>query len=132
MFRLHERLAADTVELARWELSLVLLMNDSTYPWLVLVPVREGVSELHQLPSGDRAMLMDEIVRAQRALTALAKPDKLNVAALGNQVPQLHVHVIGRYRDDPAWPRPVWGVCPAVSYSPDAALGFRHRFLELA
>ncbi|MSO85599.1 MAG: HIT domain-containing protein [Rhodospirillales bacterium] len=110
MFRLHERLAAETFEVARWPLCRVLLMNDRTYPWLILVPERAGLKDLHDLDPADHGAVMAEIGRAARALQRLFKPDKINVAALGNVVVQLHVHVVARFTTDPAWPRPVWGV----------------------
>lgn len=110
MFQLHERLAAETLEAGRWPLCRVLLMNDRTYPWLILVPERPGLKDLHDLAPADRGAAIAEIAKASRALQRLFKPDKINVAALGNVVPQLHVHVIARFTADPAWPRPVWGV----------------------
>ena len=110
MFRLHERLAAETLEVARWPLCRVLLMNDQAYPWLILVPEREGLKDLHDLDPADHGAALAEIGRAARALQRLFKPDKINIAALGNVVPQLHVHVIARFTTDPAWPRPVWSV----------------------
>lgn len=120
MFRLHERLAADTVEVTALDLSLVLLLDDARFPWLVLVPRRARIGEIHQLAAADRALLMDELVLASRAMEALFQPDKLNIGALGNIVPQLHVHVIGRRRDDAAWPGPAWGSGPAVAHAPEA------------
>jgi diadenosine tetraphosphate (Ap4A) HIT family hydrolase len=132
-FQLDERLRADTVEVASWDLSLVLLMNDANYPWLVLVPRRPGLRDFHDLVPPDLLRLTAEIVRASNLLISLfpatRKPDKMNVAALGNQVPQLHVHVIARFADDPAWPKPVWGVVPARPYD-DAALAERLRRLR--
>lgn len=116
-FSLHERLRADTVEVTRWPLSLVLLMNARQWPWLILVPRRPDIREIHELPASDRQLLMEEIVRASHVLGRTAQPDKINVGALGNLVPQLHVHVIARYKTDPAWPKPVWG---AVSPEPYA------------
>lgn len=113
MFELHERLAADTFTVTDWPLCRVLLMNDATYPWLVLVPRRPGVVEIHDLEAGERAILMEEMAEAARRLHHHCKADKMNVAALGNVVPQLHVHVIARFAGDAAWPRPVWGVAPA-------------------
>jgi diadenosine tetraphosphate (Ap4A) HIT family hydrolase len=116
-FVLHPRLAADTVALGRLELSVLLLMNDATYPWFILVPERLGVSEIYQLAETDRPILIEEVALLSRALTDELRPDKLNVAALGNVVPQLHLHVIARFRSDPAWPAPVWGKTEARSYS---------------
>jgi len=115
-FQLHERLAADTITLADWPLCRVLLMNDASYPWLILVPRRAGLTEFHAVAAGDRSALFDEIERASLALTSGFKPDKINVGALGNLVPQLHIHVIARFRSDPAWPGPVWGKQPPVPY----------------
>ncbi len=116
MFVLHERLAADTVEVCEWPLCKVLLLNDSTYPWLVLVPMRDGLKEFHNVAAADRAALMAEIDCASRALQTLHASDKINVAALGNMVPQLHIHVISRLTTDPAWPGPVWAAVEAVPY----------------
>lgn len=119
-FALHERLAADTITLADWPLCRVLLMNDASYPWLVLVPRRAALTELHHLAGDDRSALFDEIERASLALESMFGPDKINVGALGNMVPQLHIHVIARFRSDPAWPGPVWGKQPPVPYEPGA------------
>ena len=116
MFVLNETLEADTVHLADWPLCRVLLMNDATYPWLILVPMREGLRDFHDLAAADKPLAMAEIDRASLALQAIHGPDKRNVAALGNMVPQLHVHVIARFTTDPAWPGPVWGKVPARPY----------------
>ncbi len=113
---LHPDLVRDTAEVARLPLCRVGLMNDSTYPWLVLSPMLTGLRDLHDVPAGHHAALMDEIGRASRALQRVYKPDKINVAALGNATPQLHIHVIARFVGDPAWARPVWGVVPARPY----------------
>lgn len=120
-FALDPRLAADTRPVGDLPLSRVLLMDDARFPWLVLVPRHAGLVELDDLPRDDRITLLDEIELAGRALRALAAPDKLNVAALGNVVAQLHVHVVARVRDDAAWPRPVWGVGERAPYPADAA-----------
>jgi diadenosine tetraphosphate (Ap4A) HIT family hydrolase len=121
-FTLDERLAGDTVAVVDLPLSAVRLMNERSWPWLILVPRRSGLVELIDLDAGDRAGLMEEIARAAEALRRLYQPYKLNVAALGNVVPQLHIHVIARFRDDPAWPRPVWNVKPAREPYEDPAL----------
>jgi diadenosine tetraphosphate (Ap4A) HIT family hydrolase len=118
-FTLHERLRADTVELARWPLSLLLLMNARQWPWLILVPERPGLREIHDLEAPDRARLVEEIARASLCLEMLFRPTKINVGALGNLVPQLHIHVIARFIDDPAWPGPVWGAVAPEPYSAD-------------
>jgi diadenosine tetraphosphate (Ap4A) HIT family hydrolase len=119
-FQLDRRLAADAHRVARWALSSVLLADDANYPWLILVPERPGLKDLPDLAPADLTALCDEMVRASRALQALFRPDKINVAALGNQVPQLHVHVIARFTGDAAWPKPVWGVVPPRRYTAEA------------
>jgi len=116
---LHPQLQADCLYIGRFPLCHLLLMKDANYPWFILVPDREAVQEIHQLDPVDCQQLLHESVQLSRALTAAFAPDKLNIAALGNIVPQLHVHHIARYRDDAAWPAPVWGRVPARSY--DAA-----------
>ena len=121
-FSLDPKLAADTTELTRWSLSRVLLMNDSNFPWLVLVPERPGLVDFHDLASADLAEATAEIVRASQALQTVFQPHKLNVAALGNVVRQLHIHIVARFTSDAAWPRPVWGVVPAKPYG-DAERG---------
>jgi diadenosine tetraphosphate (Ap4A) HIT family hydrolase len=120
-FSLHPRLEADTVFVADWTLSRVLLMNDARYPWLILVPRRADAVELFELDEADRAVLTEEIARASRGLKALRKAAKINIGALGNLVPQLHVHVVARSPGDAAWPGPVWGQGAAVPYRSPAA-----------
>ena len=123
-FTLDSRLAADTVAVTDLPLSAVRLMNDATYPWLILIPRREGAVEIVDLAPQDRAQLMEEIATVSGVLRGLTHCDKLNVAALGNMVPQLHVHVIGRFAGDPAWPGPVWGKAPAQPYGEAPREGF--------
>ena len=118
-YALHPQLAADSHPLASLGLSDLQLMDDSNYPWLVLVPRVAGARELVDLDATQRAVLVEEIARCERLLLDAFKPDKLNVAALGNLVPQLHVHVIARFEGDPAWPAPVWGRVAARQYSPE-------------
>ncbi|MER2264203.1 HIT domain-containing protein [Methylobacterium oxalidis] len=108
-FALDPRLSADTVPVGDLALSSVLLMDDARFPWLILVPRRTGASEITDLGEADAALLWEEIRLAAGVMQALSRPDKVNVAALGNVVAQLHVHVVGRFRSDPAWPGPVWG-----------------------
>ena len=115
-FILDPRLAAATVHVGDLALCSVLLMDDARFPWLILVPRRAGASEITDLSPVDAQALMDEMRIATGVMLTLAKPDKVNVAALGNVVSQLHVHVIGRFRSDPAWPKPVWGVGTATPY----------------
>lgn len=119
IFAVDARLIADTHAVGDLEFSRVLLMNDARFPWLILVPRRAGLRELIELPREDQHRLLDEINRCAHALHALEKPDKLNVAALGNVVAQLHVHVIARCANDAAWPRPVWGCGERASYTAD-------------
>ncbi|MCU0895675.1 MAG: HIT family protein [Rhodospirillales bacterium] len=116
-FSLDARLAADTLPVGRFSLSRLLLMNDATYPWLILVPERPGVSEFFDLDPADVARLVAETTLVARMLKRLAQADKINVAALGNVVTQLHVHVVARFATDPAWPAPVWGRAPPRQYA---------------
>jgi diadenosine tetraphosphate (Ap4A) HIT family hydrolase len=116
MFELHTQLAKDCAVVGDLALCRVLLMNDAGYPRLILVPRRDGVEELFQLSLADQRQLIEEVSGVAEALASHARADKMNVAALGNVVPQLHVHIIARRREDPAWPRPVWGVQPAQPY----------------
>ncbi|ARJ67411.1 diadenosine tetraphosphate hydrolase [Magnetospirillum sp. ME-1] len=119
MFELNPRIQADTVPVTQWPLCSVLLMNDATYPWLLLVPRRDGVVEITDLAPDDRHTLLDEIARASTALRQAVSPHRINIAALGNVVAQLHVHVIARNTDDASWPKPVWGAVPARPYRPE-------------
>jgi diadenosine tetraphosphate (Ap4A) HIT family hydrolase len=117
---LHPQLEGDTCTVGDLPLSRLLLANDANYPWLLLVPRWAGASEIIDLSESDQIRLTAEVAAVSRALKAVAPCDKLNVAALGNVVPQLHVHVIARCRSDPAWPKPVWGAAPARDYDPPA------------
>lgn len=123
-FVLDPTLAGDSVPLEDWALCRVLLVNDAQYPWLILVPARAGLRDFHDLTPEDQVLATTEITRASKALQGLLKADKINVAALGNMVPQLHIHVIARFTGDAAWPKPVWGVHPAEPYG-EAALSAR-------
>ncbi|MDO8289126.1 MAG: HIT domain-containing protein [Parvibaculum sp.] len=118
LFRLHERLAADTWTIKDLALSRVLLMNDKRYPWLILVPRRDDLRDFHDVAEADKAALHAEIDHASAVLKELTGAFKINVAAIGNMVPQLHVHVIARFEEDAVWPKPVWGLGEAVPYSP--------------
>jgi diadenosine tetraphosphate (Ap4A) HIT family hydrolase len=113
---LHAKLAADTEMLGDLPLSRVLVMNDANYPWLILVPRKPEITELVDLDDAEQAQLMTEVTRVARALREVTACHKLNIAALGNVVPQLHVHIIARFRHDTAWPNPVWRVVPARAY----------------
>ncbi len=126
-FALHPSLARDTVEVTRLPLCRVLLMKDRRFPWLILVPERESVREIHELPPADRQILIEEIAHASQVLARLFHPDKLNVGALGNIVPQLHVHLVARTTTDPAWPGPVWGFGRAEAYAAEELEEVRDR-----
>jgi len=129
-FILDSRLESDTIELGALDLCRVRLMNDSRYPWLILVPQRVDVSEIVDLDESDALQLMREMQIATRVMLDVAKPDKVNVAALGNVVPQLHVHVIGRFLSDPAWPGPVWAQGEAKPYPSHGAQALIDRFTQ--
>lgn len=116
-FTLHERLAADTVPIGNLTLCRMLLMRNSVFPWLILVPRRAGAVEIHRLPVADQMQLTHETSAAAQVLEQMFQPDKINIGALGNVVSQLHIHVIARRRDDPAWPGPVWGSGQAADYT---------------
>ncbi|WP_028081024.1 HIT domain-containing protein [Solimonas soli] len=121
-FALHERLAADTLAVGDWPLSRVLLMNDAQYPWLILVPRRAAVREIYELDEADQWQLLRESSALGRALMTLFPiGEKLNIGALGNLVPQLHVHHIVRWPGDAAWPGTVWGRHPPLPYAADVA-----------
>ena len=127
MFRLDPRLDQDTVPLARLSLAHVLLMCDARYPWLILVPAKPDLRELHDLDAADRTQLIEEITQISRVLERIFKPDKINIGALGNIVPQLHIHVIARRLGDSAWPGPVWGQGAAVPYTADELAATQKR-----
>ncbi|WP_185266908.1 HIT domain-containing protein [Halopseudomonas xiamenensis] len=116
MFNLHSQLVNDGIWIGDFELSTLLLMNDRQFPWFILVPRREDVTEIFQLDQEDRVQLLNESCWLAEALKDGFAAHKINVAALGNMVSQLHIHHIVRYREDPAWPAPVWGKLPPVAY----------------
>ncbi len=116
-FTLHPTLKKDCIELGRFELCRVLLMNDNQFPWLILVPERENISEIHQLSTDDQQQLMHESCYISEQLATLYQADKMNIAALGNIVPQLHIHHVVRYKTDKAWPAPIWGKFDALAYA---------------
>jgi len=115
-FELHPRLAADGIRIGDLPLCTLLLNNDSRFPWCILVPRLDGLRDLHEVPHAHRDALFNEIERVSVALQQISHPDKMNVAALGNMVPQLHIHVIARHTTDVAWPAPVWSVPGATPY----------------
>lgn len=116
-FELHPRLAQDCITLGRFPLCRLLLMNERRYPWFILVPQRAGIAEIYRLSDPDQMQLLRESSALSKALAELFAADKLNVAAIGNLVPQLHVHHVVRYRTDPAWPAPVWGRFEPLPYA---------------
>lgn len=120
MVELHPQLARDCLRLGRFPLCQLLLLRDAHYPWFILVPDREGVTEIYQLSEPDQQQLSRESSLLAEFLATTFEADKMNIAALGNLVPQLHVHHIVRYRTDPAWPGPVWGHAPAAPYAAEA------------
>jgi diadenosine tetraphosphate (Ap4A) HIT family hydrolase len=126
-FALHPRLRADTEFVADWSLSRVLAMNDARYPWLILVPRRPDLTELHDLDTSARATLTEETARAGARLKALTGAAKINLGALGNLVPQLHIHVVARNPGDAAWPGPVWGQGAPTPYETAALAAFVAR-----
>lgn len=118
-FLLHPQLAHDCFNVGRFELSELLMMNDSQYPWFILVPRRPNIREIYQLSSADRQALQNESCLLAETLADIYRPDKLNIAAIGNLVPQLHVHHVARYQTDKAWPAPIWGKFANLPYAGD-------------
>ena len=127
-FSLAPELQRDCIELADWTLCKVLLMNDSQYPWFILVPRVAGVKEIIDLSEELQITLLQESGKLSKLLQQVFNPDKLNVAALGNMVPQLHVHHIARFTTDAAWPTPIWGKLPAVPYSDEQIAALKAHF----
>jgi diadenosine tetraphosphate (Ap4A) HIT family hydrolase len=119
MFELHPQLAKDCIELGNFPLSRALLLNDSHYPWVILVPRRINIREVFELDVADQRQLLIESSALSEMMAADFNADKMNIAALGNMVPQLHIHHIVRYETDLAWPNPVWGAVAAVPYNKD-------------
>ena len=118
---IHPQLRNDCLIVGRFRLNHLLLMNDSSYPWFILVPDRENITEIHQLDMTDQQQLIAESSMLSKLLSERFKADKINIAALGNVVPQLHIHHIARYRTDAAWPAPIWGKHPPKPYAEPAA-----------
>lgn len=127
-FELDPRLAAGSVAIADWPLAHLRLKDDGRFPWLLLVPRLPHVVEITDLSDSDYRQLMEEIREATRLVIEIARPDKTNVATLGNLVSQLHVHVIGRSRDDAGWPRPVWCLEEGAPYRPEALAALAERY----
>lgn len=127
---IHPTLKNDCLLLGCLPLCHVLLMNDANYPWCILVPDREGVSEIYQLSPDDQQRLTTESSALGECLMQIFNGDKLNIGALGNVVPQLHVHHIVRYRTDPTWPAPVWGKLPGKAYTDQKMSEIRNKICE--
>ncbi len=123
-FMLDAQLAADSLPVCVLNISEIRLINDARFPWLIAVPQRAGISELHELSRDDYIIVLDEVAFISRTLMQLCKADKMNVAALGNMVHQLHIHIIARHNDDVAWPKPIWGIGAAVPYPQEQAETF--------
>lgn len=118
-FQLHSRLQEDCILVGAFPLCQLLLMNDSQYPWCILVPQVPGLRELYELSPEQRQQFTEESCYLAQQLAGLYQADKMNIAAIGNMVPQLHIHHIVRYQTDKAWPAPVWGKFAAVAYTPE-------------
>ncbi len=131
-FILDKQLAADTHHLASWPLCEVRLMDDAQYPWLILVPRLADVREIYQLDESQRKQLDAESVYLGKAMMTLFGGDKLNVAALGNVVSQLHIHHVVRFQGDAAWPAPVWGKLPVQAYDSEALKARMHALAGIA
>jgi diadenosine tetraphosphate (Ap4A) HIT family hydrolase len=116
-FKLHDDLVRTCVDIRRFPLCRVLLNNDINYPWIILVPERADIREIHELDATDRATLIEEIATVSAAMSSEFKADKINVGALGNATPQLHIHVIARFKTDPAGMGPVWNAVAAQPYT---------------
>lgn len=130
-FELDPQLAADTIDLGAFPLCQLLLTNDSNYPWFILVPRRAGVTEIYHLAREEREQLMRESSFLAENLADLFQARKMNIAALGNMVPQLHLHHVVRRENDPAWPHPVWGKVPARPYSEAELTEVKDRLCRL-
>jgi len=127
MFKLHAQLAKDTVPIGQFQLSLVLLHKDGNYPWVVLVPKRQNMREIFHLSQDDQLQLAKESSHLSEVMTSIYAPTKMNIAAIGNIVPQLHIHHVARFEDDAAWPASIWGLTDAVPYTSEALLKHLER-----
>lgn len=130
MIELHPQLEKDCVVLGEFTLCSLLLLNDANYPWFILLPNRENITELHQLSETDQRQLLEESMYLSRCLEHVFQPDKLNIAALGNVVPQLHIHHIARFTTDACWPAPVWGSIKAIPYSENEIKNIKKQMLS--
>jgi len=131
MFELAPELKRDCIELADWPLCKVLLLNDSQYPWFILVPKQNDLKEIIDLSEQDQIVFIKESAILSKLIQEVFNPDKLNVAAIGNMVPQLHIHHIARFKNDVAWPAPVWGKFPAKPYSNEQIGEIINQFADI-
>jgi len=131
MFELALELKRDCIELADWPLCKVLLLNDSQYPWFILVPRQNDLKEIIDLSEQDQIVFIKESAILSKLIQEVFNPDKLNVAAIGNMVPQLHIHHIARFKSDVAWPAPVWGKFPAKPYSNEQIGEIINQFADI-
>ena len=115
-FVLDQRLINDTYFVTNLSLCSVLLMNDSRYPWIIAVPRKNEIREIYELKSSEQLLLLREINLLAEIINGKFNADKINIGSIGNIVPQLHIHIVGRKENDPAWPAPVWGFSPALAY----------------
>ena len=129
MFQLDPRLESSTLLLGAFPLSLLLLSKDANYPWCILVPAREDMREIYQLTEADRQQLLEESCVLAETLDNLFSADKINVATIGNMVPQLHMHHVVRFERDAAWPGPVWGAVAAATYPPQLLMKTAERIV---
>ena len=130
MAEIHPKLLDDCIVLGRFSLCHLLLMNDANYPWFILVPDREDISEVYQLSEADQQQLLKESSILAKSLMQLFKGDKMNIAALGNVVPQCHVHHVVRYHNDPAWPAPIWGAVDTEPYDDETLVGLFNKLKQ--
>jgi len=131
MFELAPELKRDCIELADWPLCKVLLLNDSQYPWFILVPRHNGLKEIIDLSEQDQIVFIKESAILSKLIQDVFNPDKLNVAAIGNMVPQLHIHHIARFKTDAVWPAPVWGQLPVKPYSNEQIGEIINQFADI-
>lgn len=127
MIKLHPQLEKDCFKLGEFTLCSLLLTNDANFTWFILLPNREDITELHHLKPQDQQQLLAESMYFSQCLEAVFQPDKLNIAALGNMVPQLHIHHIARFRSDVCWPSPVWGRVAATPYTQEQRATLQHK-----
>ncbi len=129
-FQLHPQLSKDSIVIGQFYLCQLLLLNDSQYPWFVLVPMRDSITELYQLTEQDSQQVWLESKLLSVVIMELFDGDKLNVAMLGNMVPQLHLHHIVRFKNDPCWPKPIWGQLAMKAYLPEKAFNIKQRMQQ--